>query len=313
MGSRFPQTFDKVTTLRFHLSFLVALLPVVAVSAFFHGWTVLIPVGVSMAGAVGFDELLRWIQKTHDPRDWRAPLWGLLLALILPAQVPWYLPLLGSAFAILVVKGVVGGGATPWLNPVLAAWAFLQVGWPSAFPGLAPISGDHRTPFDVQGTDWLNANLFSWFSIQLPGGYLDLLSGIGHPGTALIAESGSVVLLAATVYLLAKGYFPWQLPAVYFLSFCAPMALSGGNVLYHVFSGAFLMNLFFLASDPSIRPLSRWGVVAFALGAGLVSFLVRVWGVNGDGVGYAVLLMNLFVPWIDQKFRPKSLNDFRLA
>jgi len=313
VGSRLPQTFDKVTTLRFHLSFLVALLPVLVVSALDHGWSVFVVAGLSVSSAWVCDELLRRWRRSSEPQDWGAPLWGLLLALMLPAQAPFYLPLLGSAFAILIVKGVFGGEGTPWINPVLGGWAFLQAGWPSAFPTMAVLTGDHRTTFDLQATDWLNTNVFSWASVQLPGGYLDLFVGLGHPATALIVESGPLWLLAATVYLLAKGYFPWEVPAFFFLAFCLPLVLTGGNVLYQIFSGALLLSLFFLASDPSSRPLGRAGLIVFASGAGVFSFLIRTWGVGSDGVGYAVLLMNLFVPWIDRRFRRKSLNDFRLA
>jgi len=313
VGFRLPQTFDRVTTLRFHLSFLLALSPVVILSAVNHGWPILVTVALSMASAWACDELLRRVRRSPEAPDWGALLWGLLLALMLPAQAPFYFPVIGSAFAILVVKGVFGGGGTPWINPVLAGWAFLQAGWPSAFPAMEPLTGDHRTAFDLQATDWLNANVFSWVSVQLPGGYLDLFVGLGHPGTALIVESGTLALLAATVYLLAKGYFPWEVPTFFFLTFCIPLVFAGGNLLHQVFSGALLLNLFFLASDPSSRPLSRGGLILFASGAGLFSFLVRTWGVSSDGVGYAVLLMNLFVPWIDRRFRRKSLNDFRLA
>jgi len=308
-----PQAFDKVTTFRFHLSFIVALSPIVVASALAHGWQVLVLVAVSMIGASVCDEILRRLRRSTEPHDWVAPLWGLLLALLLPAQAPFYFPLLGGAFAVFVVKGLLGGGGTPWINPVLAGWAFLQVGWPSAFPPLNLTLGDHRSAFDSHVTDWLNTNLFSWVSVQLPGGYLDLFGGVGHPGTALIVESGPLVLLLVTIYLLAKGYFPWEVPAFFFLAFCLPLVLTGGNVLFHVFSGALLLNLFFLAPDPSTRPLSRWGLILFASGAGFFAFLSRTWGSGADGVGYAVLLMNLLVPWIDRRFRRKSLNDLRLA
>jgi electron transport complex protein RnfD len=308
-----PQAFDRVTTFRFHLSLLAALAPMVVVAALVQGPWLLVNVALAVGTAWGADEVLRRLRRVVEPQDLGAPLWGLLLSLLLPVEAPFYLPVVGSLVAVLVVKGLLGGGGTPWVNPVLAAWAFLQVGWASAFPAKAAALGAVRSAFDQQATDWLNNNLFSWFSIQLPGGYLDLFVGLGHPSTALVAESGSLVLLAATVYLLAKGFLPWEIPAFFFLGFALPLALVGGDVLLQVFSGSFLLCLFFLAPDPSSRPLSRTGLVLYALGAGVLAFLVRTWGTGTDGVGYAVLLMNLVVPWLDRRLKRKSLNDFRLA
>jgi electron transport complex protein RnfD len=310
---RFPQTFDRITTFRFHLSFCLALVPVVLASAYWQGWRVLVLTLLSLAGAWVSDEILRYLRKSSRPRDLEASLWGLLLALLLPAQAPFYLPLAGSAFAVLIVKGLLGGGGTPWINPVLASWALLQTNWPQLFPSGPFALADHHTLADQQVTDWLNTNIFSWLSIQLPSGYLDLFLGSAHPASALIVESGSLVLLAATVYLLAKGYFPWEIPTAFFLAFCLPLVVTGGNVLLQVFSGGFLLNLFFLASDPSSRPLGRWGLVIYGAGAGGLTFLVRSWGVASDGVGYAVLFMNLLVPWLDRRLRRTVLNDFRPA
>lgn len=306
-----PQAFTRVTSLGFHLSFLLALSPVAALAIWSHGWTVAVLVGVTILAAWGSDELLRRLTRIQGPRDWSAPLWGLLLALILPVQTPWFLAVVGAAFAVLFVKGVLGGGATPWINPVLAAWAFLQAGWPAVFPDLAPLGSS--STFDTQGTAWLNANLFSWLSIQLPSGYLDLVLGLERTGSSLVVESGGLLLLGATVYLLARDYFPWQIPAFFFLAFSLPTAWMGGDVLYQIFSGSLLLTLFFLATDPSSRPLGRSAIIVYSLGTGFLAFVIRTWGLEGDGVGYAVLFMNLLVPWIDQVWKKKGLNDFRVA
>lgn len=313
MVPKMPQAFDRLTTFRFHRSLLAALAPVAAAAVFLQGWSVLATIGLSVAAAWGADLLLaRWRGASAAP-DLAAPLWGLLLALLLPVDAPFYLPLIGALFAVLVVKGIFGGSGTPWINPVLASWAFLQAGWGSLFPPLTPLSGAARTLFDERATVWVNTNVFSWFSIQLPPGYLDLFLGFGRPPASLIVESGSVFLLLATVYLLGKRAIPWAVPASFFAAFVVPMILTGADTLVQIFSGTFLLNLFFLATDPSSRPLGRWSLLVYGGAAGLLAFLLRTWGQGSDGVGYAVLLMNIVVPWIDQRFRRKALNDFRLA
>lgn len=308
-----PQAFDRLTTFRFHRSLILALLPVVGAATVLHGLSVLLTVGLAVFGAWGADLLLSRWRREAPTLDLGAPLGGLLLALLLPVQAPWYLPLIGSLFSIFVVKGIFGASGTPWVNPVLASWAFLQTGWGSLFPSLSPLSEAHRTVFDERATEWANANVFSWLSIQLPPGYMDLFLGWGHPAASLIVESGSIFLLIATVYLLGKGAIPWAIPTSFFLAFSIPMVLAGGNTLVHIFSGTFLLNLFFLATDPSSRPLGRWNLVVYGALAGFLAFLLRTWGTGPDGVGYAVLMMNAVVPWFEQRFRRKALNDFRLA
>lgn len=312
MAHRLPQTFDRLTTFRFQVTLLVSLLPIVALAAFQHGASVLINTSLAVLVAWLADLVLRRWQGDTSRQDLAAPLWGLLLSLLLPVSAPWHLPVLGSLFAVLVFKGLLGG-STPWLNPVLASWAFLQAGWTSSFPGLATLSASQRSAFDERTVEWLNTNVFSWLSIQLPSGYVDLVLGWGHPASSLVVESGSVVLLLATVYLLAKGLIPWLVPASFFVGFTVPLLATGADTLYHVFSGTLLLNLFFLATDPSSRPLGRGTLVAYGLGAGVLAALLRLWGTGSDPVGYAVLFLNLLVPWIDRRFRRKPLNDFRLA
>lgn len=312
MAHRLPQTFDRLTTLRYHLTLMASLLPIVALALVQHGWPVLINTSLAVGTAWLADVLLRRFRAEPSRQDGAAPLWGLLLALLLPVGAPPYLPILGALFAVFVVKSLLGG-STPWINPVLASWAFLQVGWGGQFPGLTPLAAAQRSAFDERAVEWLNTNVFSWFSIQLPSGYVDLFFGWGHPSTSLVVESGSLVLLAATVYLLAKGLIPWHIPAAFFVGFSVPLIFAGADTLYQVFSGTLLINLFFLATDPSSRPLGRWTLVAYGLGAGLLAALLRLWGTGSDPVGYAVLFLNFLVPWIDRRFRRKPLNDFRLA
>jgi len=311
--AKLPQAFDRVTSLHYQLSFLAALTPAAASAVALQGWRAGLLLGLAVLSAWGTEELVRLLRSDRGPRDWSAPLTGLLLGLLLPTNAPWALAVVGPLFAVGVVRGLLGGGATPWLNPVLAGWAFLQAGWPGAFAGLPAVGSGGRTPFDQQGIDWLNTNVFSWLSVQVPSGYLDWVAGLARPETAILAESGCFWLLAATVYLLARGFVPWEVPAAYFAAFIVPTVLAGSDALGQVFGGALLLNLFFLASDPSGRPLGRPALLVYAAGAGLLSFLVRTWGLGPDGVGYAVLLMNLLVPWIDQTWRRKSLNDFRVA
>lgn len=313
MPSRHPQAFDSMTTLRYQGFLALALGPVLLVATALQGWRVPVLLALGVGSAWLAAAVLARLAKDARPSDLSAPLGGALLVLLLPANAPFALAAVGGLVSVLVVRGLLGRGGTPWISPVLVAWAFLQAGWPQAFT--VPSGAEPALPsaFDSQATEWLNAAVFSWVNVALPGGYLDLLAGVGHPAWAPIIASATLPLLAASVVILGLGLIPWEVPSLMFLAFTLVLGLLGQDLLRHVLAGTFLLCVFFLATDPSSRPLGRTALVVYSLGAGLVAALLRLWGTAPDGAASAVLLMNLTVPWLEQVLRRKSLNDFRLA
>ena len=330
--SKTPQAFDSLTSLRLHGTLILSLAPVAVVATFSGGWSVAFVILTTMLVAWVTDFLLRRSSSLRERDDGSSLLWGLCLSLLMPPAVPFWIPWAGVLFSLLVIKTLMGGSGSPWLNPVLIAWAFCQTCWPSEMglgraisgAGSAQISGfllEHQSTFDRSFTEWLNSNVLSWINIQLPGGYIDLISGLGNGVHSWNAEAGATLLLASTVFLLVRGTIPWQIPSFFFVGFAVPMAVLGGlpsgaglfagDVLFQVFSGTFLLGIFFLATDTSSRPLSESGLALFGLGAGILTFSLRTWGAHPEGVGYAILLMNLLVPWIDTALKKKVLNDFR--
>ena len=330
--SRTPQAFDSLTSLRLHVTLMASLAPVALLAMISGGWSVTFVILSTMLLAWVTDFLLRRASSLRERDDGSALLWGLCLSLLMPPGVPFWIPWAGVLFSLLAIKALMGGSGSPWLNPVLIAWAFCQTWWPSEMglgkiipgAGSAEIPSlllEHRTSFDRAVTEWFNSNIFSWMNIQLPGGYVDLITGLGTGVHSWNAEAGAVFLLAATVFLLVRGTIPWQIPSYFFVGFALPMAVFGGipsgaglftgDVLFQVFSGTFLLGIFFLATDTSSRPLSETALTLFGLGAGMLTFFLRTWGVHPEGVGYAILFMNLLVPWIDTVLKKKVLNDLR--
>ncbi len=327
---RTPQSFDSLTSLRLHLTLIASLSPVALFACLSGGWYVAFVIVSTMSIAWLADAVFRFWGPRREPEDSSALLWGLTLALVMPPLVPFWIPWAGILFSILA-KGLLGGSGASWLNPALTAWAFCQAGWPAAMRPAVSLSGASdsqitsmlatRSSLDQGATDWLNGNIFSWLNLQVPAGYVDLVTGVGLQSHSWNAEAGTFFLLAATVFLLVRGTIPWQIPLFFFLGFAVPVGIFGGlpagqglfsgDVLFQIFSGTFLLGIFFLATDTSSRPLSSRGLTLYALGAGVLAFVLRTWGVHVEGVGYAILFMNFLVPWMDLVLRKKVLNDLR--
>ena len=310
--ARTPQAFDQLTTVRLHLTLSAALSPVALAACLLHGWAVAFLFVSTVVVAWIADWLRRQWFQPQERNDGSAVLWGLLMVLLMPPSVPFWVPWIGILFGILVVKSLLGGSGSPWINPVLAGWAFCQAGWPalmnasSDLPGI----GQNLSVLDQEATAFLNGNFFSWMNIQLPGGYVDLVLGLGSGNPGVLGGIAPIFLLLGTVFLLVRGTIPWQIPALFFPAYVIPLALLGGNdILNQVFSGSLLLGVFFLATDTASRPLNARGMMVFAAGAGFMAFLLQLWGGHADGSGYAILLMNFLVPWLDQRLRKKVLND----
>lgn len=334
-----PPVFDRLTTPWIHFFLFIGLLPVGLLAVVQYGWSAALVIGATVLTAWGADVLLyRW-KKRPRSEDGSALLWGLLIAYTMPPHVFVLVPMAGALFAVWGIKALVGGGSTSgsWINPVLAAWAFCVLCWPTPAPvdglssatplthfklaflggdpvtALSAIGSRGRSGFDQGVTDWFNNHLFSLMNVNLPPGYVDLITGYGA-GT--IGGCANLILLLVTLVFMAKRIIPWEIPLFFFAGFVLPTAFWGGlpfksdggtgDVLFQVFSGFFLMGAFLLSCDFSSRPLTRIGRIIFATGCGLFSFLLRTWGVFSDGVPFAILLMNLFVPFLDAWRRKKK-------
>ncbi|GAB4366131.1 MAG: RnfABCDGE type electron transport complex subunit D [Spirochaetales bacterium] len=173
-------------------------------------------------------------------------------------------------------------------------------------------SGFPRSLIDQSWTDWLNTNLLHRLGILLPYGYIDLFLGF-TPGT--IGEGAAFLILLGTVALIAKGILPWEVPLSVFSVFGAlvfffgglpyGLGLESGDVLFHVFSGGFLLGTFYMATDLVTTPLTRTGLFLYGGGIGGITFLIRMYGGTAEGIGYAILFMNVFVPLLNRFLEPR--------
>jgi len=309
-----PHVRSSETTGRIMRDVLIALLPATACGIYFFGvgslWTVLICV----AAAVGTEALLQLLmRKKVTVADGSAAVTGLLLALNLPpldAGSCWWLPVVGAFFAIAVVKQCFGGLGYNFLNPALAARAFLVVSWPTLMTTWStPIRTIGQVSVDALSSATPLALLKA--GTPLTGAYLDL--ALGNVG-GCIGETSAVALLLGGIYLIARRVIDWRIPAVYVATVAAmtwtagPQGLFTGDALYNILSGGLMLGSIFMATDYVTSPITGKGKIVFALGCGILTGVIRRWGGYPEGVSYSILLMNLVVPLLDRAFQPRMFG-----
>ncbi len=268
---------------------LIALLPATAAGTILFGWRALLVVALCTACCVGFELLFNLITKQDvTVGDLSAAVTGVLLGLNLPANVPLWQCVVGSLFAIVVVKCLFGGIGCNLVNPAITARVFMLVAFGSmatqAFPTMVDaVSG--ATPLGGSVTDFSLTDLF----LGLRGG--------------AIGETCALALLIGFVYLLVRRVITWHVPVafvgtVYILSFFLE-GMDFGYALAMILSGGLLLGAIFMATDYVTSPSTAAGKIIFGLGAGLITVLIRYFGVYPEGVSFAILLMNILTPYID--------------
>lgn len=297
----------------------VTLAPAALFSVWHFGMSALLTLIICIAASVGTEYLIqKWQNKPVSISDGSAFLTGLLLAMNIPATVPWYMPLLGSLVAIGVAKHTMGGLGYNIFNPALIGRAFLLASWPIAmttWPSMpSQIDGvTSATPLGIlklQGYE----KLVQVFGDQ-PSLYKALFLGT-RSGSA--GETSVVLLLIGGLYLIYRGYINWHVP-VFMIGTVAGLTwlfgghggLFTGDPLLAMLSGGLVLGSFYMATDMVTIPITVKGQIIFAIGAGALTVLIRLLGGYPEGVCYAILLMNSVTPLIDRLVKPVKFGTRR--
>lgn len=297
-----PHVRSKASTRRIMIDVIIALLPATACGVYFFGLDALWIILVCSASAVGVEALVQKLMRRKvTALDGSAALTGLLLALNLPVmswQMLW-LPVVGAAFAIAIVKQAFGGIGSNFMNPALAARAFLTMSWPAAMTAWT-------MPVDaVSAATPLSALKYGGEALSP---YLDM--AVGNVG-GTIGETSAIALVLGGLYLMIRRVIDWRIPGVYiatvalFTFVAGPEGLFTGDALYHILGGGLMLGAIYMATDYSSAPMSKTGKIVFALGCGILTSVIRLWGGLPEGVSFSILLMNLVVPLLDRAFKPK--------
>ena len=302
-----PHLRAKADTRHLMLDVLIALCPATAASIYFYGIKAVLIILVSVAAAVLAEFV--WQKLAHKPirvSDLSAAVTGLLLALNLPANVPLWIPLIGSVFAIIVVKQLFGGIGHNFLNPALAARAVLLTSWPSHMTkAFVPM----RTLFDSAAATGVDT-LASATPLLVPGTVevRDLLLG-NIPGA--IGETCKVAILLGLLYLLVRKVISWQIPVIMVGTVALGAWAFGADPLKAVLSGGLLLGACFMATDYVTSPMLKRSHVIYAIGCGAMVVLIRQFGNYPEGVTYAILLMNIVTPLLDRALKRKVYGEVK--
>lgn len=276
---------------------VIALLPATAAGIYFFGLSALITVLLSVGAAVVTEYFIqRYMRKIPSTiGDFSAVVTGLLLALNLPASVPWFIPVIGSVFAVAIVKQAFGGLGFNFMNPALAARAFLMASWPTDMTTWAvPRAVDGITGPTALGI------LKEGLPDKLPSAIDALIGNVG----GCIGETSALLLILGGLYLVWRGVIDIRIPAVYIATtFVLLFVFNGFDIqvaFLHVLIGGLMLGAFFMATDYSSTPVNFRGQMIFAFGAGLLTAIIRQFGGYPEGVSYSILLMNVATPLIEK-------------
>ena len=285
-----PHIHSKRSTQKIMLDVLLALLPVTIAGVVIFGITSLAVIAVCVGVAVLSEFLFNVIVKKQQTiGDLSAAVTGLLLALNLPANVPLWQAAVGSLFAIIIVKCLFGGIGRNVVNPAITARVFMLVAFSSLTQAAFPLdSTAGATPLALLAEDKTAVSLQDLF--------------LGNVGGA-IGETCSVALLIGGIYLLVRKVITWHIPVAFIgTTFIFSLALHEFDFMFAlslVLSGGLLIGAIFMATDYVTSPTTPLGKLVFGIGAGLITVLIREWGIYPEGVSFAILIMNILNPYID--------------
>ena len=270
---------------------IIALVPATAAGIYYFGLRALILIVAAIISAVFFEWLYEKItKKPVTINDLSAVVTGLLLAMNLPASAPVWVAIVGSAFAIIFAKQLFGGLGQNFINPALAGRAFLLASYPTEMTtwvvpnGLAADAATYATPLAQLKNGALDASLKQLVMGQVGG---------------TIGETCAIALIIGGIYLLYKHVISWKIPVIYIATVFILFAVIGRHgmrmPLQEIFAGGVMLGGIFMATDYASSPVTPKGQVIFAVGAGLLTYLIRTFGGYPEGVSYSILIMNCCV------------------
>ncbi|SCJ19389.1 Na(+)-translocating NADH-quinone reductase subunit B [uncultured Clostridium sp.] len=297
---------------------IIALLPATLAGVYFFRLSAINVMFWCILGSVGFEWLCQRLSKKESTiGDFSAVVTGLLLAFNVPASLPWWMCLAGAAFAIIVVKMVFGGIGNNFVNPALAARAFLLASFPVAM-----------TAWTKTGVNWVSSGNIDAVTTATPLSFLKAgpqgIQTLTDSGTGLfdmfigniggtIGETSAILLILGGLYLMYKGIINYVIPVFYICTVAILMFILGGfNIefaMYQMVAGGLMLGAFFMLTDYTTSPMTKKGQIIYAIIAGVITTVIRLYGGYPEGVSYSILFVNVMTPLIDKYTKTKVFGE----
>lgn len=283
----------------------IALAPAGIASIVLFGSNAAVLIALSVITCVLSEYLFQ--RATHQKvtvGDWSAVVTGLLLAYNLPANAPWWIPVLGGVVAIVLVKQMFGGIGSNFMNPALTARAILFVSfggimanYPKTVQMVDAVSS--ATPLaQIASSGTTGLNLWDLF--------------IGNCG-GVLGETCKLAIIAGGIYLIVRRVIDWKIPVAFILTAFVCYLLRGGFTLaiYELMAGGLMLGAFFMATDYATSPVSDLGRIIMGVGCGLLLFVIREFASYPEGCSFAILFMNVCTPLIDRFTAPARFGEVK--
>lgn len=320
-----PHQLGEYSVKKLMYGVIIALIPTLGFSLFFYGVGALIVTLVSVASCVGFEWLIAKYLLKQKPSilDGSAIITGLLLAFNVPSNLPIWIIIIGALVAIGIGKMTFGGlGRNPF-NPALVGRVFLLISFPVQMtswplPGKFPLqyvdAVTGATPLGIMKEGLGNGEAMSALTSKIPS-HMEMF--YGYMGGSL-GEVAAIAIILGGIYMLVRKIITWHIPVSVIGTVLVVTGIlwlinpdKNADPLFHVLTGGLLLGAVFMATDYVSSPMSAKGMIIFGTGIGFLTVVIRVWGAYPEGVSFAILIMNAFVPLINKYLKPKKFGEVK--
>ncbi len=318
-----PHIHSDRTSKKLMYDVIIALIPAFLVSVYVFGFSALILTSVAILSCLFFEYIFqKYLLKTEVTiTDGSALITGILLAFNLPSSIPIWMVVLGSLVAIGIAKSSFGGLGYNIFNPALVGRVFLLIcfpiqmtSWPTPMENTTTlvdaISGETTLGIIKEGLQY--GETMSAISAELPS-TIDLVLGITGGS---IGEMSAIALILGGLFLLIRRVITWHIPITILISIGIITGIfwiinpeQYADPLIHILSGGALLGAFFMATDLVTSPMTKKGMVIFAIGIAIITVVIRLFGAYPEGISFAILIMNAFVPLINGYFKPRRFGN----
>jgi Na+-translocating ferredoxin:NAD+ oxidoreductase subunit D len=318
-----PHTHGTETTRKLMAGVIIALIPALCTSIFYFGYGAIIVTGTSVILCLLFEYLIqRFVfKKPITITDGSAIVTGLLLAFNLPSNIPVFIIIIGAFVSIAIAKMTFGGLGNNPFNPALVGRVFMLISFPvqmTSWPVPAGFSTGYAdaitgaTPLAIIKEGLKNGESISQLVTQIPSPVQMFLGKMGGS----LGEVAAVALLIGFVYLLVRKIITWHIPVSILgtmLIFTSILWLvnpeKNADPMFHILAGGVLLGAIFMATDYVTSPMNPKAMIIYGCGIGILTVIIRVWGAYPEGVSFAILIMNAFVPLMNAYIKPKRFGE----